>query len=86
MCATCIDVESMPVMVQIRNVPDELHRTLKSRAALRGMSLSDYLLAQLRESAGMITPEEMAERLASRPPVDLPQSAADLIRCERDSR
>lgn len=41
-------VDSMTVMIQIRNVPEELHRQLKSRAALAGMSLSDYLLAEIR--------------------------------------
>ena len=38
----------MSAMIQVRNVPDALHRKLKSRAALEGMSLSDYLLAELR--------------------------------------
>jgi antitoxin FitA len=41
----------MSKMIQIRNVSDAIHRTLKSRAALAGMSLSDYLLAEVREIA-----------------------------------
>jgi len=48
----------MTVMVQIRNVPDALHRTLKARAALAGMSLSDYLLAELRQLAERPSLEE----------------------------
>ena len=38
-------------MIQIRNVPDALHRKIKARAAMAGMSLSDYLLAEIRKSA-----------------------------------
>lgn len=74
----------MPVMIQIRNVPDDLHRRLKSRAALAGMSLSDYLLGQIREIAERPTFEELRARLASRPPVTLSESPADIIREHRD--
>ncbi|MGE0667329.1 MAG: hypothetical protein AB7O49_12290 [Sphingomonadales bacterium] len=76
----------MTVMIQIRNVPDELHRLLKSRAALAGMSLSDYLLREIRQVAERPTMEEMRARLASRPESTLSVSAADLIREERDRR
>ena len=55
-------------MIQIRNVPDALHRRLKSRAALAGMSLSEYLLQQIREVAERPTIEEMRARLARRRP------------------
>ncbi len=73
-------------MVQLRNVPDELHRKFKSRAALAGMTLSDYLLSELRLSAERPTIEEIRARLASRTPVDLPISSADAVRAERDNR
>jgi len=76
----------MSVMIQIRNVPDELHRTLKSRAAKQGMSLSDYLLAELRQMAALPTLEEMYERLQQRSRVNPDVSSARLIREERDSR
>jgi antitoxin FitA len=76
----------MSKMIQIRNVPDSVHRTLKSRAALAGMSLSDYLLAEVRQIAERPTLQEMCERLRSREPVNLPVSAAEIIRAERDSR
>ncbi len=59
----------MSKMIQIRNVPDQLHRKLKSRAALAGMSLSDYLLAQIREIAARPTMEEMIARIERLPPV-----------------
>ena len=74
----------MSVMVQIRNMPDALHRTLKSRAAQAGMSLSDYLLAELRKSAEAPTREEFRARLASRSPVVTAESVVDIIRAERD--
>jgi len=86
MWGTCINVLHMPVMIQIRNVPDEIHRTLKSRAAKHGMSLSDYLLAELRQVAELPTLEEMHERLQQRSRVNPDISSAQLIREERDSR
>ncbi len=86
MCSTCFNVLHMSVMVQIRNMPDELHRILKSRAAKQGQSLSDYLLAELRQSAELPTLEEMRERLQRRPRVNPDISSAQLIREERDSR
>lgn len=73
-------------MIQIRNVPDEIHRTLKSRAALAGMSLSDYLLNEVRRVAEQPTLEEMMRRLEALPPVNTDLSAAEIIRAERDSR
>ncbi len=76
----------MPTMIQIRNVPDLLHRKLKSRAALAGMSLSDYLLNQIREAAELPTLEEMRERLAMRSPTLSSESPADILRAERDRR
>lgn len=70
--------------VQIRNVPDRLHRKLKARAAEAGMSLSEYLLAEVERSAETPTVEEMLERVAQLAIVDPPESSADLIRAERD--
>jgi plasmid stability protein len=73
-------------MIQIRNVPDALHRKLKSRAALAGMSLSDYLLQQIRQVAERPTIEEMRARLARRSAVTLSVDTADAVRAERDNR
>lgn len=72
--------------IEIRNVPDALHRRLKSRAAQAGMSLSNYLLQQIREVAGRPTIKEMQARLARRSPVMLSVDTADAVRAERDSR
>ena len=76
----------MTVMIQIRNVPAELHRRLKSRAALAGMSLSDYLLGEIREVAERPTLEELRARLQTRSAVTLSISPTEAIRAERDGR
>ncbi|MGH7729156.1 MAG: FitA-like ribbon-helix-helix domain-containing protein [Vulcanimicrobiaceae bacterium] len=76
----------MPAMIQIRNVPDLLHRRLKSRAALAGMSLSDYLLNELRDAAERPTLGELRERLKLRPRVRPAVAPAKAIRAERDRR
>ncbi len=71
-------------MIQLRNVPDALHRTLKARAAMAGMSLSDYLLSEIREVADRPTLAELQQPLARRQPVDLPEPAAVTVRTLRD--
>jgi plasmid stability protein len=76
----------MSKMIQIRNVPESMHRTLKARAAMAGMSLSDYLLAEIRQIAERPTLLEMRERLSRRERVTLPVSAARMVRAERDAR
>jgi antitoxin FitA len=76
---------SMPKMIQIRNVPDPLHRKLKVRAAMAGKSLSDYLLAEIGRIAAVPTREEMLARLHGRSRVELKVPAADIIRRERES-
>ena len=72
--------------VQIRNVPEDVHRRLKARAALRGQSLSEYALAELVRSAQRPTVEELAERVRGLGPADVPESAADAVRAERETR
>jgi antitoxin FitA len=76
----------MSTMIQIRNVPDALHRKLKSRAALAGMSLSDYLLSEIRELAERPTLEELRARLEGRSEVKPSVTPAQAIRAERDQR
>jgi plasmid stability protein len=76
----------MSVMVQIRNVPSDLHRQIKIRAAMEGMSISEYLLREVRRAVERPTFEEMQRRLAGRAPVHLPIAVADAIRAERDGR
>jgi plasmid stability protein len=85
MWSTCFYVWHMPSMIQIRNVPDALHRKLKSRAALEGMSLSDYLLAELRRVAERPTLGELRERLERRSAVNPTVSPEQAVRDERDA-
>ena len=73
-------------MIQVRNVPEVLHRTLKARAANAGMSLSDYLLGELREIADRPTLAEFRERLHTRKPFPAALNTADLLREERAAR
>ena len=85
MRCTCAHAECMSKMVQIRNVPDALHRKLKARALQSGQTLSDYLLAELERLAARPTREEMLARLHSRKRVTLKTPAAVIIREERES-
>jgi antitoxin FitA len=71
--------------IHLRDVPDALHRTLKARAAMAGMSLSDYLLAKIREVAERPTLSELQRRMERRQPVKLPEPAAVTVRAERDA-
>jgi plasmid stability protein len=73
----------MSKMIQIRDVPDELHRRLKARAALLGLSLSQLLLNEAQRIVERPTPEEMRTRLAQRPPVSPKVSPARAVRSLR---
>ncbi len=71
-------------MIQIRNVPEGLHRKLKARAALAGMSLSDYLLSEIRLVAERPTLDELRMRLESRSAVIPTATPAQVVRAQRD--
>ena len=86
MCFACKYADRMPVMVQIRNVPSDLHRELKARAALEGMSLSDYLLRELRQALDRPTLNEIRKRLSSRQAVRPYPAPAAAVRAERKHR
>lgn len=73
-------------MVQVRNVPSELHRKLKARAAIEGLSMSDFVMRELRKALERPTREEILERLRAQPVRRLKRSAAEIIRAERDVR
>lgn len=85
MLSTCVHALSMS-MIQIRNVPEELHRELKARAARAGMTLSDYLLDVIRKTAERPEPEVLLKRIRERSPVYLPESPSDAVRAEREAR
>jgi plasmid stability protein len=73
-------------MIQIRNVPGALHRELKARAALAGMSLSDYLLSEIRQIAERPTLDELRARLERRTGMTPSVAPAQAVRAERDRR
>jgi plasmid stability protein len=73
-------------MIQVRNVPEGVHRRLKSRAAMEGFSLSEYLLKEIEQVASRPTVQELAERLAARTKVKYKISPAEILREERSRR
>lgn len=73
-------------MLQIRNVPDDLHRRLKARAAMEGKSLSELALSELTRSLERPTRRELIERVQSRERAIVSQSPADAVRAERHAR
>ena len=73
-------------MIQLRNVPDALHRRLKARAAMLGMSLSEYLISEIKYIANKPTPEEFRERLEGREPIEPEIDIVRILREERDLR
>lgn len=74
----------MAKMIQIRHVPDALHHILRARAAKAGMTLSDYLRAELARSAERLTADEVRERLAALEPATVREPPARAVRRERD--
>ena len=85
MLLTCITLSNMSKMIQIRNVPDELHRTLRVQAAKAGMTLSDYLLSEIEQIAQKPTLRELMDRLAHDEPVELSEPPEVTIRRLRDA-
>lgn len=85
MSATCLHALSM-AMIQIRNVPDPVHRELKARAARAGMTLSDYLLDLIRRAAERPEPDVLRLRIRERASVYPSESPADAVRAEREAR
>jgi plasmid stability protein len=70
----------MSKMIQIRNVPDEIHQALKIRAIKEGMSLTDFLLREVTRVAGTLSVQEVVERARRRGPVALDEDPVDTIR------
>lgn len=76
----------MSTMLQIRNVPDDVHRKLKARAAMEGISMSELALREIKRAIERPCRTEVLERIAELPEVYLPESAAEAVRRERESR
>jgi hypothetical protein len=73
-------------MIQVRNVPDRLHRELSRRAKARGQTLTHYIQDLLEREASRPPAEELFERVDARAPVGLGRPAADFIHEERAER
>lgn len=86
MCITCAHAGHMPTMIQIRNVPDELHRRAKAKAALEGITLSDLARRALESEVRRMTVGEITARVRELGPVSGIPAAAELVREERDGR
>lgn len=76
----------MSKMVQIRSVPDDVHRSLKVRAALAGMTLSDFLLAEITHVANRPSIEDVVARLHELRPASAKIDSARLVREMREGR
>jgi antitoxin FitA len=76
----------MAKMIQVRNVPDALHRELTRRARARGQTLTDYIQEILEREVSRPPVEEVLHRVSSRPAVDLGKPVADFLREERERR
>ncbi len=76
----------MNMMIQIRNVPETLHRRLKARAAMEGISMSRYVLREIERSLERPTRRELLDAIASQPERTLNPSPAEILREERDRR
>lgn len=72
--------------LQIRNMPEDLHRRLKIRALQQGTTLSELVLAELRRAADRPTRAELVARLLAEPEVRPEETAAEMVRAERDAR
>ena len=86
MCRTCLYAESMAKMIQVRDVPDEMHRTLKARAAREGMSLSDFIKRELRHSVEKPTLQEWLERTRHIKPLVTKRTSVEVIRKMRGAQ
>jgi len=86
MCRTCKYVKDMPKMIQIRHVPDAVHRKLKARASMQGTSLSEYLMKEIEIIAEQPTLQETLAEIGRLPAVTWGEPVAKTIRKLRDSR
>jgi plasmid stability protein len=73
-------------MIQVRNVPEQVHSTLKARAAREGMSLSDFIKRELARTAERPTMREWLERTGQVTAIPGKRSAAQVVRELRDAR
>jgi plasmid stability protein len=86
MCYTSLYAENMSKMIQVRDVPEQVHSTLKARAAREGMSLSDFIKRELERAVERPTMREWLELTQRAKPIPAKRSAAQIVRELRDAR
>jgi antitoxin FitA len=86
MCSTCLYAYNMSKMIQVRDVPEQMHNILKARAAREGMSLSDFIKRELERTVERPTMREWLERTRQAKPIPTKRSAAQVVRELRDDR
>jgi antitoxin FitA len=86
MCRTCLYAETMSKMIQVRDVPQQVHSTLKARAAREGMSLSDFIKRELERTVERPTMREWLELTQRAKPIPAKRSGAQVVRELRDAR
>jgi plasmid stability protein len=86
MCRTCLYAEDMSKMIQVREVPEQVHRILKARAAREGMSLSDYIKRELEQISERPTMREWLDLTQKMKPIPSKRTGAEIVRELRDAR
>ena len=76
----------MSAMIQIRNVPTRLHRALKARAAMEGVSMSQFILREIKKTLDRPSQQEVLQRIADQGATYLSRPAAEVLREERNAR
>jgi antitoxin FitA len=84
MHCVCYNIRCMGVLLQVREVPDDVHRKLKARAALEGVSLSEYVRGVLTRTASRPTPAELAARIRTRGSMELSEPSEAIVRSIRE--
>ncbi|NKC15134.1 MAG: toxin-antitoxin system HicB family antitoxin [Gammaproteobacteria bacterium] len=76
----------MSTLLQVRNIPEELHRRLKARAALEGLSMAQFVIREIERALQRPTRQMVLEAIERQPATMLDEAPAEAVRQERDSR
>jgi antitoxin FitA len=85
MCCALLHAAYMSKIIQLRNVPDDVHRALKIKAAEAGMSLSDFLVREVISVARRPSLEEILKRIKKRGSIKPTENSAAAVRAEREA-
>jgi plasmid stability protein len=76
----------MSKMIQLRDIPDQIHSTLKARAAREGMSLPDFIKRELERTVERLGMSEWLDRTRKAKRIPMRRSAAQVVRELREAR